>query len=138
MALLPKKRKSPTKAQKLVFGHDCKLDDNGKVIEQGIGAKGNESLEHYAALARWEPSPENIAKYHAAKAEAETAMPEDVEEVGFDNSPAGIAARSDFDVFTGQGPPRSDAIPRIAGEGFRYETARRRAQTDLDYDVFGD
>jgi len=80
MALLPKRRKAPTAAQRKVFGHDCKLDDQGKVIEQGIGAPGNESLEHYAALARWEPTPENIAKYQAATAEAHAMPDEDVEE----------------------------------------------------------
>lgn len=37
-----------------VFGHDAKKDKNGDFIEQGIGAPGNESLNHFAALRKAE------------------------------------------------------------------------------------
>jgi hypothetical protein len=57
---------------------------------------------------------------------------------GRHNTPEAIAARSDFDVFTGQAPPLSDAIPRISGEAFRYETADRQTQCNTDYDIEGD
>lgn len=33
-----------------VFGHDARKDRNGRFQEQGIGAIGNESLNHFEAL----------------------------------------------------------------------------------------
>jgi hypothetical protein len=39
---------------KSVFGFDAKKDRNGNWIPQGIGAPGNESSNHYAALRKAE------------------------------------------------------------------------------------
>jgi len=71
------KKISPKKMKRIktVFGHDVKFDDKGRPIEQGIGAPGHETMNHYAALAKAtrienkvNPSPENAA---AAKAAAD-------------------------------------------------------------------
>lgn len=51
---------------KRTFGVDVKLDEKGRPIEQGIGAKGNESINHYVALAKYEPSPEHSKLRDAA------------------------------------------------------------------------
>jgi hypothetical protein len=40
--------------RKRVFGHDYKTDRNGKPIETGIGAPGNESEHHFAAILKYE------------------------------------------------------------------------------------
>lgn len=37
-----------------VFGHDAKRDSKGNYIEQGIGSRGGETLNHFTALARAE------------------------------------------------------------------------------------
>lgn len=37
-----------------VYGHDAKKDSRGRFIPQGIGAPGNESGNHFAAIKRWE------------------------------------------------------------------------------------
>ncbi|MGY8660946.1 hypothetical protein Q3C01_01090 [Bradyrhizobium sp. UFLA05-109] len=37
-------------ARHVVFGHDHKLDENGSPVEQGHGAPGRESPQHWAAL----------------------------------------------------------------------------------------
>jgi len=37
-----------------VFGHDAKKDVKGNYIEQGIGAKGRESANHFATILRHE------------------------------------------------------------------------------------
>lgn len=37
-----------------VFGFDAKKDRNGEYIEQGIGAKGHETANHFAALKKAE------------------------------------------------------------------------------------
>jgi hypothetical protein len=45
-----------------VFGFDAKKDRNGNWIPQGIGAPGNESLNHFFSIRRYEGE----AKYQAA------------------------------------------------------------------------
>jgi hypothetical protein len=40
--------------RKIVSGHDYKKDANGNPVEQGIGAPGHETVNHYAALAKAE------------------------------------------------------------------------------------
>jgi hypothetical protein len=54
-----------------VFGFGYKVDGNGKPIEQGIGSKGNESVNHFAAMKKAE-SEELLdpGTYDAALAEA--------------------------------------------------------------------
>ncbi len=53
-----------------VFGVDHKNDSNGKPIEQGIGAKGFETGNHFASLRRAEEQGfENPGSYQAACAE---------------------------------------------------------------------
>jgi hypothetical protein len=37
-----------------VYGWDAKRDKHGNWIEQGIGAKGRESGNHFAAIKRWQ------------------------------------------------------------------------------------
>lgn len=37
---------------KAVFGHDAKKDRKGHYQEQGVGSKGHETSNHFAALAR--------------------------------------------------------------------------------------
>ena len=63
-----KKKISPKKMKRIktVFGQDVQFDADGRPIEQGIGAPGHETLNHYAALAKstrienkFNPSPEN-------------------------------------------------------------------------------
>jgi len=49
------KKRRPSAAQKRVFGFDVQLDDQGHPIEQGIGSKSNQTLEHLRALCTAEP-----------------------------------------------------------------------------------
>ncbi len=37
-----------------VFGHDARRDRDGNWIEQGIGSRGNETANHYAAILNYE------------------------------------------------------------------------------------
>jgi hypothetical protein len=43
-----------------VFGADHKTDKNGRPIEQGIGAKSRETLNHFAALKKAEASGQEL------------------------------------------------------------------------------
>jgi hypothetical protein len=52
-----------------VFGRDCKFDRHGKAIEQGIGAQGNPSINHF----NWILKNEGQSAYEAAVAEAKRA-----------------------------------------------------------------
>ena len=55
-----------------VFGHNFKLDRNGNPVEQGIGAKGNESEQHFAAILKYEGAEaERIAREKAARPKAD-------------------------------------------------------------------
>jgi hypothetical protein len=47
---IPKIRTKPTATQKMVFGHDVKLDEFGHPIEQGLGSPGNMTVQHVLAL----------------------------------------------------------------------------------------
>ena len=77
MAIFRRKKKMSAKKLKrikTVFGSDVQFDENGKPIEQGIGAPGHETLSHYAALAKtlrieakYDPTDENKAAAHAAQ-----------------------------------------------------------------------
>jgi hypothetical protein len=56
-----KKRRRPTRNQKIVFGHDVKLDEKGRPIEQGIGSASQPTVSHWEArlkTAHWD------AKFH--------------------------------------------------------------------------
>lgn len=74
---------------KAVFGHDAKKDRKGNYQEQGIGAKGHETANHFAALARavqmglepknayadavidfWKRDPKRAEKFHLPRPEA--------------------------------------------------------------------
>jgi hypothetical protein len=46
--------REPTSAEKAVFGHNCKIGPDDKPIEQGHGAKQNETPSHFKALERME------------------------------------------------------------------------------------
>jgi hypothetical protein len=37
-----------------VYGHDAKKDRNGEWIEQGVGSRGRESINHFNAIRRYE------------------------------------------------------------------------------------
>lgn len=37
-----------------VFGHDARRDKKGKVMQQGIGAPGHETANHFAAIRKYE------------------------------------------------------------------------------------
>lgn len=37
-----------------VFGFDAKKDRNGNFIQQGMGSKGHETVNHFASIRRWE------------------------------------------------------------------------------------
>ena|ERR1700761_1302780 len=39
---------------RFVFGHDAKKDSKGNFVEQGLGAPGNESANHFQALRKAE------------------------------------------------------------------------------------
>jgi hypothetical protein len=43
------RRRKPSKNQKIVFGHDVKLDVNNRPIEQGIGSSKQLTLSHWEA-----------------------------------------------------------------------------------------
>jgi hypothetical protein len=66
-----------------VFGHDYKTDADGKPIEQGIGAKGHESLNHFNAMLKAEQTG-GIAPgtYKAAVAEIWKRDPKRAEKLG--------------------------------------------------------
>jgi hypothetical protein len=50
-----------------VYGHDAKQRADGSYIEQGIGSKGHETANHYAALAKAEREGfESPGSYKAA------------------------------------------------------------------------
>jgi hypothetical protein len=40
--------------RRIVFGHDSKVDKAGRPIEQGIGSEGNQSLNHFQAILKFE------------------------------------------------------------------------------------
>ena len=62
---------------KNVFGADAKRDKNGKFIEQGIGSKNHESLNHFTALLRAEQQGfEPAGTYNKAVADLWKPRPE--------------------------------------------------------------
>lgn len=65
------RRRKPTAAEKRVFGVDVQLDEQNRPIEQGLGAPGHETVEHWEALYKADPSPEVLAAYEAAKVQRE-------------------------------------------------------------------
>jgi hypothetical protein len=42
------------KVDESVFGHDAKKDRNGNFIQQGIGSPGHETVNHFAAIRKYE------------------------------------------------------------------------------------
>jgi hypothetical protein len=66
-----------------VFGFDFKTDASGKPIEQGIGSKGHESLNHFNAMLKSEQTG-LIAPgtYKAAVAEIWKRDPKRAEKIG--------------------------------------------------------
>jgi len=54
--------------RRAVFGHDYKTDRTGRPQEQGIGAPGNETEQHFTTLRKWEGAEaEKAARAAAAK-----------------------------------------------------------------------
>lgn len=48
--------------QRIVFGADAKIK-NGRPVEQGIGAPGRETENHFRAIGKWEsPEAEKLAR----------------------------------------------------------------------------
>jgi hypothetical protein len=57
------------KEREHVFGVGYRTDKNGKPVEQGIGAPGNESEQHFQALQKYEgKAVADAARAKAAKA----------------------------------------------------------------------
>ena len=51
-----------------VFGVGFKRDRHGQILEQGIGAPGNESEQHFQAILKYEgPEAEKAARERAAR-----------------------------------------------------------------------
>ena len=60
-----------TQALNDVYGRGWKRDRHGNVMEQGIGALGNESEQHFAAILKYEgPAAEQAARERAARYKA--------------------------------------------------------------------
>jgi hypothetical protein len=66
-----------------VFGFDSKTDARGQPIEQGIGAKGNETLNHFNAMLKAEQMGGVVpGTYKAAVAEIWKRDPRRAEKLG--------------------------------------------------------
>lgn len=69
--------------ERAVFGHDLKRDRKGKPVEQGIGSRGNETANHFAALRKREiEGHEPEGAHEAALAEMWKRDPERAEALG--------------------------------------------------------
>jgi hypothetical protein len=47
-----------------VYGFDAKQDRHGNWLDQGIGSKGHETINHFAAIRRWRGEREWEAAVH--------------------------------------------------------------------------
>jgi len=63
-----------------VYGHDAKKDRNGNFIPQGVGSDANPSLNHFAAIRRYEGE----AKYQAAIRKMWKENPEGAKRIGLE------------------------------------------------------
>ena len=78
---------------KNVFGADARKDRNGKFIEQGIGSKGHETLNHFTALLRAEQQGfEPAGTYKKAVAEIYRRDAKHAAAIGLPPPPQGVAA----------------------------------------------
>jgi hypothetical protein len=84
---------------RMVFGVDAKKDSKGQFIEQGIGARGNESANHYAALQKAEREGfEPPGAYRAALAEIWKRDPERARKLQLPPPPGEPEPRSEASI----------------------------------------
>jgi hypothetical protein len=83
----------------MVFGVDAKKDARGHYIEQGIGSRGNESANHYAALQKAErEGHEPAGAYRTALAEIWKRDPERARKLRLPEPPGGPEPRTEADI----------------------------------------
>jgi hypothetical protein len=74
---------------RMVFGVDAKKDARGNFIEQGIGSKGNETANHFAAIRKAErEGHEPAGSYRAALADIWRRDPERARKLRLPEPPA--------------------------------------------------
>jgi hypothetical protein len=76
-----------------VYGADAKKDRNGKYLEQGVGSRGHESLNHFTALLRAEQQGlEPAGSYKKAVEEIYRRDPKRAAAIGLPPPPQGVTA----------------------------------------------
>lgn len=79
---------------KNVFGFDAKKDRHGEYIEQGVGAKGHETANHFAALKKAEREGYELpGSYRAALEEIWKRDPKRAKALGLPSVPKDVEPR---------------------------------------------